>query len=184
MPVPLQPVKHTIVTQSSDLPDGEYLSKTQRKKEMQALQDLGETLARLSVEQLARLDLPQGLNEALLDAKRIRQHEAHRRQLQYIGRLMRSQDATAIAARLADLQGESDASKAQFHALERWRSRLLEDEASLAEWLDLHPGSDIQLLRQLIRNARREHAEGLPPKASRALFRLLRETQVADPGDD
>jgi ribosome-associated protein len=151
-------------------------SKTQRKKAMHALQSLGEALVDLSADQLDRLDLPEALYDAVVEAGRIRSREGRRRQLQYIGRLMRGAETEEIAARLARVQGESDAAKAAFHAIERWRARLLAEDAALTEWLAAHPGSDAQLLRQLIRNARRETAEGKPPRASRALFRLLRET--------
>jgi ribosome-associated protein len=152
-------------------------SKTQRKKAMHALQSLGETLLDLPAEQLDRLDLPEALHEAIVDAGRIRSREGRRRQLQYIGRLMRDAEVERIAERLALLQGESEAAKAEFHAIERWRARLPADDAALTEWLTSYPGSDAQLLRQLIRNARREATEGKPPRASRALFRLLRETR-------
>ncbi|MCS6785475.1 MAG: DUF615 domain-containing protein [Thiobacillaceae bacterium] len=156
-------------------------SKTQRKKAMHALQSLGESLVDLSPEQLARLDLPEALFAAVCEAQRLRSREARRRQLQYIGRLMRGVDAQAIAARLADLQGESALARAQFHTLERWRARLIEDDAALTEWLSAHPRSDAQQLRQLIRIARQELAAGKPPHASRALFRLLRESLRPDP---
>lgn len=151
------------------------LSKTQRKKAMHALQSLGEALVGLSADQLERLDLPEALHEAVVEAGRIRSREARRRQLQYIGRLMRDVDAERIAEALARLRGESDAAKAKFHAIERWRARLLADDAALTDWLAANPGSDARLLRQLIRNARREKAVGKPPHASRALFRLLRQ---------
>ncbi|HRH82172.1 MAG TPA: ribosome biogenesis factor YjgA [Thiobacillaceae bacterium] len=152
-------------------------SKTSLKKAMLALQALGTELVSLSQDALGRLDLPDALLAAVLDAKRFRQHGAHRRQLQYIGRLMRDLDTEHIAEQLARLRGESATAKAEFHALERWRSHLLEDDQALVLWLDRHPESDVQQLRQLIRNARREQAEGKPPKASRQLFRLLRETE-------
>lgn len=152
-------------------------SKTQRKKAMHALQSLGEKLVELSADQLDRLDLPEALHDAVVEAGRIRSREGRRRQLQYIGRLMRGVDSERIAEALALLQGESDAAKAEFHALERWRARLLADDAALTDWLAANPGSDAQLLRQLIRNARRETTEGKPPRASRALFRLLRQAR-------
>lgn len=150
-------------------------SKTQRKRAMHALQCLGEALVELPIEQLDRLDLPEPLYEAILTASRTRSREARRRQLQYIGRLMREVEADAIAQRLAHLRGESDAAKAEFHAIERWRARLIEEDGALTAWLSEHPDSDAQQLRQLIRNARREIGEGKPPRASRALFRLLRQ---------
>lgn len=154
-------------------------SKTRRKKEMHALQALGTALVELNAQQLECLALPDALREAVLEAQRIRGHEARRRQMQYIGRLMRGVEAQPIAEQLARLRGESDAAKAEFHTIERWRARLLEDDAALTDWLAAHPGTDAQMLRQLIRNARREVAEGKPPRASRALFRLLRQVQRA-----
>jgi ribosome-associated protein len=160
-----------------DEPEQRPPSKTQRKKAMHALQSLGERLVDLSAEQLERMDLPEALHDAVMAAGRIRSREGRRRQLQYIGRLMRDAETEAIAERLALLQGESEAAKAEFHAIERWRARLLADDAALTDWLATHPGSDAQLLRQLIRNARRETMEGKPPRASRALFRLLREAR-------
>mgnify|MGYP005835336323 CR=1 FL=1 len=152
-------------------------SKTQRKKAMHALQSLGETLVDLSADQLDRLDLPEALHDAVVEASRIRSREGRRRQLQYIGRLMRGVETEEIAERLALLQGESDAAKAEFHTLERWRARLIADDDALTDWLAANPGCDVQMLRQLIRNARRETAEGKPPRASRALFRWLREAR-------
>lgn len=159
------------------LPEGEAIpvSKTSRKKASLAAQDMGAELVSLSVDVLKRLDLPEDLLGAVLDAKRFTQHGAHRRQLQFIGKLMRDLDTDPIAEQLARLRGESNAAKAEFHALERWRTRLLEDDQALSQWLQQHPGGDAQQLRQLIRNARREQAEGKPPKSSRQLFRLLRE---------
>ncbi len=146
---------------------------------MHALQTLGETLVGMSADQLDRLELPEALHEAVVAAGRIRSREGRRRQMQYIGRLMREVEAEAIAERLARLLGESAAAKAEFHAIERWRARLLADDAALTDWLAAHPDSDAQLLRQLIRNARRETTDGKPPRASRALFRLLRQARQA-----
>lgn len=171
------------------LPDGDETeaaedaapSKTRRKQVAHAARDMGAELVDLTGEALQRLDLPEPLLAAVLDAKRFTQHGARRRQLQFIGKLMRGLDTDAIAEQLARLRGESDAAKAEFHALERWRARLLEDDQALAQWMLEHAGSDAQQMRQLIRNARRETAEGKPPKASRQLFRLLRDTWETGP---
>ena len=150
-------------------------SKTQRKNEMTALQDLGEELVKLSRERLEKMDLPERLLQELLEAQRLTAHGAIRRQRQFIGKLMREVDAEPILSQLSAIKGESATAKAEFHALERWRERLLEDDAALTEWLARHPEADIQQIRQLIRNARKEAAEGKPPKSSRQLFRLLRD---------
>jgi ribosome-associated protein len=154
--------------------DQTTVSKTQRKRESLALQELGEELAQLSREQLAELNLPEPLLQALLEAKQIDKFGAQRRQRQYIGRLMHEVDSQAIAARLEFWKGSSRAATTYLHVLERWRTRLLEDEAALGELAQVYPGSDVQRLRQLVRNVRREHDEGKPPRSYRALYRELR----------
>jgi ribosome-associated protein len=151
-------------------------SKSQRKREMTALQDMGAELVKLPRGRLEKLDLPESLFNALLEAQRLTSHGAIRRQMQYIGKLMRAVEIEPIAEQLAVIRGESAVAKAEFHALERWRERLIEDDLALTAWLSDHPGADVTLIRQLIRNARRESAEGKPPKSSRALFRLLRDS--------
>ena len=150
-------------------------SKSQLKRAMQALQDLGEELVNLPGQKLDKLDMPEALYDAVREARRITKHEARRRQMQYIGRLMRDLDTEGIAEQLAEIKGESDAAKATFHAVERWRDHLIADDAALTAWLAEHPGEDAQSLRNLIRNARKEAAAGKPPKSSRELFRRLRE---------
>ncbi len=152
------------------------VSKSQRKREMTALQDMGAELVKLPRGRLEKLNLPESLFNALLEAQRLTSHGAIRRQMQYIGKLMRAVESEPIAEQLAAIRGESATAKAQFHAVERWRERLIEDDESLTAWLSEHPEADVQQLRQLIRNARREAAEGKPPKSSRALFRLLRDS--------
>lgn len=154
---------------------GESASKSQRKREMTALQDLGEALVKLPASQLEKFDLPDNLQAAVMEARRLTSHGAIRRQMQYIGKLMRGVETEPIAEQLAAIRGESAAAKAEFHALERWRDRLIGDDGALTEWLAHHPDGDAQQLRQLIRNARKEAAEGKPPKSSRMLFRLLRD---------
>lgn len=163
--------------------DDEIKSKSQRKREVEALQDMGKELIDLSKERLIKMDLPDNLRTAVLEAQRITAHGATRRQLQYIGKLMRSVDADAIAEQLAEIRGESTAAKAEFHALERWRERLINDDSAVTDWLARHPGADAQQLRQLIRNARKEAELGKPPKSSRELFRMLRDLQASGTGD-
>ena len=154
--------------------DQTTVSKTQRKRDSLALQELGEELTRLSQEQLAELNLPEPLLQAVLEAKHIGKFGAQRRHRQYIGRLMHEVDSQAIAARLAFWKGSSRAATTYLHGLERWRTRLLEDEAALGELAETYPGSDTQRLRQLVRNTRREHDEGKPPRSYRALYQELR----------
>jgi ribosome-associated protein len=95
--------------------------------------------------------------------------------MQFIGKVMRDVEVEPIDQQLAVIRGESNVAKAAFHALETWRTRLIENDAALNEWLALQPDTDVQQIRQLIRNARKEAAESKPPKSSRALFKLIRE---------
>lgn len=152
-------------------------SKTQRKREMDALQALGARLVALAGERLAKIDMPEALREAVRDAQRFVTHEAKRRQLQYIGRLMRSVDPAPIRAALDEIDGVSAAARARQHALERLRERILEDERELAALARRVTAAEFQRLRQLRRNALKEHAEGRPPRAYRELFRALRELE-------
>lgn len=161
---------------SDKITENEPLSKTKRKAAMLALQELGEELIALSSARLAQLDLPEVLMDAVKETQRTTAHGALARQKQYIGRLMREIDTTAIADQLQRWKGTHQEENAHFHQLEKLRTRLLEDDSALADYLHRHPQTDSQQLRTLIRNARREAAAGKPPKSSRELFKLLRAT--------
>ena len=151
------------------------VSKSQRKREMHALQALGETLVALPDEQLARLGLPEALHEAIMHARSVSQRGALRRQLQYIGRLMRDVDADQIRNRLQLVQAGTVRDIAMLHRTERWRERLLAEDAALSEFITAFPATDVQQLRVLLRNAKREKAAGRPPRAYRELFRSIRD---------
>lgn len=156
--------------------DSEYKSRSQIKREMEALQDLGETLVTLKAEQLAAIHLSDKLRDAIIAARAITERGARRRQLQYIGKLMRDVDAEPIRQALDTLNNRGRQAAAQFHRLERWRDRLLnEGDAALSEFIEEHPAADRQRIRQLLRNAQREIQADKPPAAARALFRYLRE---------
>ena len=151
------------------------ISKTQRKKEMAALQELGAELVALSDERLAAIELPEFLHDAVLAARRITSFEARRRQLQYIGKLMRKVDAEPIRARLDAWKAPSRIHTAQFKRAESWRERLLSGEAgALAELLGEYPLADEDQLARLIRDARHERETNGPPRNYRALFQALR----------
>jgi ribosome-associated protein len=155
--------------------DVEPLSKTKRKAEADALQDIGVELVGLPKEKLRQLNLPERLLDAVLEAKHITANGALRRQRQYIGSLMRDIDVAPIVDQLQRWEGKNVAENAHFHQLERWRNRLLVEENALSEFMQLHPAADSQQLRTLIRNAHREETANRPPKSSRDLFKLLRE---------
>jgi len=154
-------------------------SKSALKREMTDLQTLGADLVALSKDQLKKVELPDALRDAVRDAQRFTQHGAHRRQLQYIGKLMRTLDPEPIRAALDEINGLSAAANARMHALERLRTRFLEDETVIGEIAAAHPQADLQQLRQLRRNALKEQQLGKPPRAFRELFRVLRELQGA-----
>ncbi|MDR2187661.1 MAG: DUF615 domain-containing protein [Azonexus sp.] len=148
-------------------------SKTRQKAAMHALRDLGVELVELSAGQLKRLDLPEDILEAVRACQKITVHGARRRQIQYLGKLMRGVDETPIRAGLALLRGESAAATARLHRLERYRARLLEDEHFLRDIAARWPEADLQQLRQLRRNALKEQENGKPPKNFRAIFQAL-----------
>jgi len=157
----------------------EIVSKTKRKREMHELQALGVALVELSESQLGFLE--EELRRAVLEAKRISAHEGRRRQMQYIGRLMRDIDPAPIRARLEEINGGSAQANAKHKRLEALRGRLMADDAALTEFAATHPSADLQALRALIRNSRKEQKEGKPPRAYRELFRLLKSIEAAIP---
>lgn len=158
---------------------GDFVSKTQQKRAMHALQALGAALVDLPEAQLAALELPEALAAAVADARRMTRHGAKRRQLQFIGKLMRAIDPEPIRAQLAVLRGQSAQAAAAQRRLEDWRARLLEDDDALTAFAQAFPSADLQALRTAIRNARKEQAAAKPPRAYRELFRLLRQAQSA-----
>ena len=170
-------------------------SRTDMKRESDALQKLGEDLLNLRSDLLARLQLSDKLLDALAEARRITNFEGKRRQMQYIGKIMRKLEEsqiTAIHAAMEEQRGGSPTEKLTVMQAEQWRERLMADDGALAEWLDSFPATDSQQIRALIRQARKdvpagtpaaaepaeEGAPSAPRKISRAyrdLFALLRE---------
>jgi ribosome-associated protein len=150
-------------------------SKSQRKRDMHALQALGGELVRLRRDQLQRIELPEELREAIDFAHRVTSHEARRRHMQYLGKLMRQVDADAIRTALDQVTGESRAAVALMHLAERWRDRLIADDSALTEFIAGHPSADVQWLRAAIRAARREAGNQQPPRRARELYRWLHE---------
>src|SRR5262245_33822041 len=138
--------------------DPSTLSRTQRKRESLALQDLGKELTLLAPAQLAQLELPERLIEAVLEARGISKFGALRRQLRYIGRLMHEVDSATIAAKLRALEARPRAASAHLHRLERWRARLVQEDGALAELARSYPGCDEIKLRTLVLETRREQA--------------------------
>lgn len=155
-------------------------SKSARKRDAQRLQALGQQLAQLNDEQRATLPLPELLAKAIADYRRIKAHEAKRRQSQYIGRLMRSLDTTELENALAGIERNNAAARFAHHETERWRDRLIAHDSELTAYIALHPTVDRSRLRALIRAARGRADD---PTAFRALFRYLRD-QLPNHADD
>jgi ribosome-associated protein len=156
-------------------------SKSQLKRDALALQVLGAELLELPESDWAALGLPETLIAALRDGKRIHAHGARKRQLQYIGKLMRAIDPKPVREHFEQLQLKSRAQAHAHHELEDWRDRLIDEGDSAVEaFLALHTTANRQQLRQLVRQARKQREHSQPPAASRALFRYLRELRKAE----
>ncbi|WP_427310557.1 ribosome biogenesis factor YjgA [Cupriavidus sp. H39] len=157
--------------------DDEPKSKSQRKRDMTALQDLGAELEALAKDRLARVPMPEALADAIHQARRINSHEGKRRQMQFVGKIMRGledDEVEVIRQALEGFKGTSKAETARMHLIERWRELLLADDAALTRFLAEHPGIDVQALRNTIRNARKEKELSKPPRYFRELFQAIK----------
>ncbi len=150
-------------------------SKSQRKRDALALQALADEMVRFSPAELASVPLAADLRDAVTSARAL-SRGAYRRQVRYLGRLLRDTDVAPIRSAVDARRSASHEDKARLKRLERWRERLMEEgDAAVAELLDEYAHADPQQLRQLLRNAHKERAAGRPPLSFRALFRFLRE---------
>lgn len=166
--------------QVDDSIENEPKSKSAIKREMTNLQKLGEELVNLPSAKLAKIILPEELDEAIMLARRLKSREGKRRQLQYIGKLMRTVDSTAIQEKLESFHQDSKSFRQAQQQLEQWRDRLiLEGDAAISMLLTENPELDRQHLRQLIRQAKKEATENKPPAASRKIFKYLRDANDA-----
>ena len=153
--------------------EDDFISKTRRKRQMRDLQDAGAALVKLSRGELARIDLPEELREAVLECKRFTKHEAIRRQMQYIGRIMRDLDSSPIIEQLAALEAPSRRQTALFHVAEKWRQEMMSDPESVKRFVIEFPEADPDLLRGLISRAQEEKRAQRPPRQFRELFHVL-----------
>ncbi|WP_228778496.1 MULTISPECIES: ribosome biogenesis factor YjgA [unclassified Polaromonas] len=164
-------------------------SKTQLKAEADEKQALGEALLTLRADLMARLDLPDKLRDAIADAKKITNFEGKRRQMQFIGKLMRPLDPEPIREAINEqLNGSADLTLA-LHLAEQWRDKLIADDAALGTWLEEHPDTDSQQLRALIRQARKDAKPEKPGEAARhgksyrEIFQLVRQALAKGPAE-
>lgn len=174
-------------------------SRTDMKRESDELQDLGTELLTLRADLMDRLDLPEKLKDAIAEAKRITNFEGKRRQIQFVGKLMRRLDEEAVAAvrgALDEQRNGSATEKLALHLAEQWRDRLIHSDEVLLQWMEQYPRTDTQQIRALIRQARKDapagkeanvaESQGLAPRKGRAyreLFQLVRE-QMQDAGTE
>jgi ribosome-associated protein len=160
-------------------------SKSQLKREMHELQALGAELVALPKDALKRMPMPEALDEAVREARRITDHEGKRRQMQYVGKVMRGlldSETAALREALDKYKGINKAETARLHWIERTREQLLADDAALTEFIRQHPDADPQQGRTLIRNARKEQQQGKPPRYFRELFQWIK--NAGSSGDD
>lgn len=170
-----------------DVPDNEeeedeeiiWVSKSEIKRDAEELKRLGAELVELSKTSLDKIPLDEDLRAAIELAQKIKK-EGRRRQLQLIGKMLRSRDEDPIRQALDKLKNRHNQQVALFHKLEVLRDRLIEQgDDAMTEVLNLYPDADRQQLRSMIRNAQKEKATNKPPKASRQIFQYLRELAEA-----
>jgi len=155
--------------------DDELISKSQRKRDATAAQQLGKDILGLSPDAQNSIELPENLSKALNDARRIKKNSALKRQLQYIGKLMRHIDLEPIRKQYLKLTNHYDKDIKALHHLEKWRDRLLaEGDKALEELIIEAPDTDRQHLRQLIRQSAKETKLKKPPKSAREIFKYLK----------
>ena len=168
-------------------------TRTDLKRASTELQKLGEDLLTLRTDLMARLDLSEQLVDAEAEAKRITNFEGKRRQMQYIGKLMRGLDDEQLGAVHAALNEQLNGSaedNLRLHQAESWRERMVADDEAVGEWIAQFPGTDTQQLRSLVRQARKDAVPEKPGealrhgKAYREIFQLLREQLAEEPEDD
>ncbi|WP_394127975.1 ribosome biogenesis factor YjgA [Vibrio hepatarius] len=151
-----------------------WVSKTELKRDMEELQKLGEELASLKPSVLEKFPLSEDLAEAIKDAQRFK-NEARRRQLQYIGKLMRFEETEPLQAALDKVRNKHSQATAELHKLEQLRDRIVEEgDGAIGDAVELFPSADRQRLRQLARQAAKEKASGKPAKAFREIFQVLK----------
>ena len=178
----VNPNRGAVGYQSSEFEqEYERPSKSELKRQMNALQELGEALVAEPRDRVKRVPMPEDVREAILECQTITNHEGRRRQMQFVGKKMRTLDEAEVALIQKTIDGWKGASKADtaaMHALERRREKLLADDKALTVLLSEDPELDAQQLRTLIRNARKEQAENKPPKAYREIFQILKQVEA------
>jgi len=170
------------MNESSTENDTLEISKSQRKRDAHELLDLAKKLISMPESRLKRMPMDDDLREEIEFARSIRAHGARKRQLMTVGKMLRKRDTEELIDAVNGIDQKNRQVNARFHHIEAWRDRLVEGtDQDLSELLEQSPDINVQTLRQLIRNAKKEAKLGKPPAASRKLFKLLRETDGQNP---
>jgi len=181
------PNRGSVGFQSNEFePEYDRPSKSELKRQSNDLQKLGEQLVEAPRDRVKRVPMPDDVRDAILTCQSITNHEGRRRALQFVGKKMRTLDEEEVAViqrTIDSWKGASKAETASLHALERRRDKLLADDTALTQLLEENPELDVQHLRTLIRNARKEVAESKPPKAFREIFQILKDTSKKKKAD-
>jgi len=164
------------MNESSTENDTLEISKSQRKRDAHELLDLAKKLISMPESRLKRMPMDDDLREEIEFARSIRAHGARKRQLMTVGKMLRKRDTEELIDAVNGIDQKNRQVNARFHHIEAWRDRLVEgNNQDLSELLEQSPDINVQTLRQLIRNAKKEAKLGKPPAAARKLFKLLRE---------
>ena len=163
--------------------DFEQPSRSAKKRESHALQALGEELTHLGAQEVQSLNLSPELTEALALYARIRNHEGRRRQMQFIGKIMRKEDTAPIREKLEQIRGSSTAATALLHRIERYRTAMIDKDEAITQFLSDFPHASVQELRTLVRNTRKETEQAKPPKSFRELFQFIKAVLEHNPDE-
>ena len=150
------------------------VSKTELKKDSKKIQALGRYISEMGIEEIKKFSFPQNIQQAIYDLKAIKSNPAKKRQVQYLGKLLRAIDLTEAHIVMEQLRTNSQKEIQLDHYIEKWRDRLISDKESITEFISLHPSYENQTIRQLIQNSLKEKALNKPPKSYRQLFQAIK----------
>ncbi len=153
----------------------EFVSKTELKKESKEIQAFGKKISALSLEEISTFNFPDNISSAIKDCKSIKSNAAKKRQVQYLGKLLREIDLSEAYLRINQINSNSQLEVQKNHKAEIWRDRLIQNKNALTEFIGLFPNIDRQKIRQLIQNTLKEIKSSNPPKYYRQLFKYIKE---------
>ena len=158
-----------------DFDKNSVVSKTELKKDSKKIQDFGRKISQLTIKNIERFDFSSNTYEAIIDLKNLKSNSAKKRQVQYLGKLLREIDLTDAFIIMKQLKVSSQKEIQRNHIIEDWRDKLLNNNESITEFVDLYPNINRQSLRQTILNAQKEKNNNKPPKYSKQLFKFIKD---------